>query len=48
MIRRLRSRHRWMIVIVAAACLAIGAVALLGHTAARRISIPASLEGTSP
>ncbi|MDZ4864761.1 MAG: hypothetical protein SGJ01_15125 [Gemmatimonadota bacterium] len=48
MIRRLRTRHRWMIVIVALACLVLSTVALLARTPARPIAVPPTLQLGDP
>jgi hypothetical protein len=44
MIRRLRQRHRWMIVVVALAALAVFSLAIAGRTPPRRSAIPAALQ----
>lgn len=44
MIRRLRQRHRWMILLVTVVCLIVSTVALLARTPARRSPIPPALQ----
>ncbi|MEO8636801.1 MAG: hypothetical protein ABI587_16115 [Gemmatimonadales bacterium] len=44
MIRRLRVRHRWMILVVALVCLAVYTIALLARAPVRRTAIPAALQ----
>lgn len=48
MIRELRQRHRWMIVIVALACLILSTVALLARMPARPIAMPPTLQPGDP
>ena len=48
MIRELRQRHRWMIVIVALVCLFISTLALLARTPARPIAVPPTLQRGDP
>ncbi len=48
MIRELRQRHRWLIVIVALACLFISTVALLARTPARTSAVPPTLQPRVP
>jgi uncharacterized protein involved in exopolysaccharide biosynthesis len=48
MIRELRQRHRWMILIVALVCLVISAVALLARTPARTSAVPPTLQPGVP
>lgn len=48
MIRELRQRHRWMILVVALACLVISTVALLARTPARASAVPPTLQPGDP